>query len=96
MDIKYRIALWVAALAVLSGVPATGFGQSILLSAGNFAVLGGTAITSTGVAGTTISSGNVGLAPGATTGITGFPPAVLAGGGKILATGNVTNQARLD
>jgi hypothetical protein len=61
-------------------------------------LLGGTAITSTGVAGTTISNGNVGLSPGDTTGITGFPPggpAVIING-AIIATGPVTAQARLD
>lgn len=68
---------------------------SILLSAGNFTFLGGTAITSTGVTGTVIRNGNVGLSPGATTGITGFPPAVIQNG-AIIATGPVTRQARLD
>ncbi len=47
------------------------------------------------MAGTTISNGNVGLAPGATSGITGFPPAVVTGG-AIISTGLVTGQARLD
>jgi outer membrane autotransporter protein len=65
------------------------------LTAGDFALLGGTAITSTGVVGTTIRNGNVGLAPGATTGITGFPPAVVVNG-SIIATGPATGQARLD
>lgn len=68
---------------------------SILRSSGNFTLLGGTAITSTGVTGTVIANGNVGLSPGATTGITGFPPAVVAKG-FIIATGPVTRQARLD
>jgi|GEM_PF-687401 len=75
-----------------------GFADSILRTAGDFALLGGTAITSTGVAGTTISNGNVGLSPGDTTGITGFPPggpAVIING-AIIATGPVTAQARLD
>lgn len=68
---------------------------SILLSADDFTLLGGTAITSTGVAGTVIRNGDVGLSPGATTGITGFPPAVIQNG-AIIATGPATRQARLD
>lgn len=68
---------------------------SILHTAGNFTLLGGTAITSTGVAGTLIRNGNVGLSPGATTGITGFPPAVIENG-AIVPTSSVTRQARLD
>lgn len=104
MKIKNLIPLPVIlALAALLCAPASGsaspppFGstQSILLSAGDFTLLGGTAITSTGVLGTTIVNGNVGLAPGATTGITGFPPAVIIGG-AIIGTSGVTGQARLD
>lgn len=68
---------------------------SILLTAEDFALLGGTAITSSGAVGTVISNGDVGLSPGATTGITGFPPAVILEG-AIIATGPVTGQARLD
>ena len=83
----------VAALAALFFTPA--LGASILLSSEDFALLGGTAITSTGAVGTVISNGNVGLSPGATTGITGFPPAAILGG-AIVATGPVTGQARLD
>jgi uncharacterized protein with beta-barrel porin domain len=82
-------------LAALLFFPVSGFAQSILLSAGNFTLLGGTAITSTGTVGTTIRNGNIGLSPGATTGITGFPPAVVVNG-AIIATGPVTAQARLD
>ena len=95
MTTKRTSPLPILALASLIFSPVTGFAQSILLSAGNFTLLGGTAITSTGVVGTTIRNGNVGLAPGATTGITGFPPAVIVGG-AIIATGSVTGQARLD
>ena len=96
MNIKHLIPLPVVALAALLSAPAPGIAQSILLTAGNFALLGGTAITSTGVTGTNIITGNVGLSPGATSGITGFPPAVITGGGALIATGAVTAQARLD
>lgn len=84
---------WATSLALLSNV--TSSQASVLLSSGDFTVLGGTAITSTGVTGTLIRNGNVGLSPGATTGITGFPPAVIQNG-AIIATGPVTDQARLD
>jgi autotransporter-associated beta strand protein len=96
MNIKQLIPLPVVALAAMYCAPAAGFAQSVLLTAGNFALLGGTAITSTGTTGTNIITGNVGLSPGATSGITGFPPAVITGGGAIIATGAVTAQARLD
>jgi autotransporter-associated beta strand protein len=95
-NINRRHPLPIAALAaLLLCAPAAGLAQSILLTAGDFALLGGTAITSTGVVGTTIRNGNVGLSPGATTGITGFPPAVVVNG-SIIATGPATGQARLD
>ena len=87
-----RCALLVAT-AALTASP--GFADSILRSAGNFALLGGTGITSSGTAGTTITNGNIGLSPAATSNITGFPPAVVING-AIVATGPVTAQARLD
>jgi uncharacterized protein YhjY with autotransporter beta-barrel domain len=86
-------SLMAAALALC--LASRGPAQSILLTAGDYSLLGGTAITSTGTAGTTIRNGNVGLSPGATSGITGFPPAVIVNG-AIIATGPVTAQARLD
>jgi uncharacterized protein YhjY with autotransporter beta-barrel domain len=95
MNFKQLTLLPIAALATLIGVPTTGSAQSILRTAGDFTLLGGTAISSTGVVGTTIRNGNVGLSPGATSGITGFPPAVIVNG-TIVATGGVTEQARLD
>jgi hypothetical protein len=87
------LACSVAAMGALFLAPA--LGASILLSSEDFALLGGTAITSTGAVGTVISNGNAGLSPGATTGITGFPPAVILGG-AIIATGPVTGQARFE
>jgi hypothetical protein len=95
MKIKRLILRPFAAFAVLLLVPASGFAESILLSAGKFTLFGGTGITSSGVAGTVIKNGNVGLSPGPTAGITGFPPAVIQNG-AIIATGPVTAQARLD
>ena len=83
------------AFAALLCAPAPGFARSILLTAENFTLLGGTAITSSGVTGTSVKNGNIGLAPGATSAITGFPPAVVTGG-AIIITGTATSQARLD
>lgn len=90
---RILLIAWAAALALLTSAPSSS--ASILLTSGNFTILGGTAITSTGVVGTVIRDGNVGLSPGATSGITGFPPAVIQNG-AIIATGPVTGQARLD
>ncbi|MEO5914754.1 MAG: ice-binding family protein [Luteolibacter sp.] len=94
MTLKYlsRTAC-AASLALFISAPFSS--ATILLSAENFALLGGTAITGSGVAGTIIRNGDVGLSPGATSGITGFPPAVIENG-AIIATGPVTGQARLD
>lgn len=96
MKLKFRLPFQcglAAAAVLLTG--STGYADSILRSAGNFALLGGTGITSTGTAGTTITNGNVGLSPAATSNITGFLPAVVING-AIVATGPVTAQARLD
>lgn len=90
---RFSIVSGIFALSILH--VANGFADSILRTAGDFTLLGGTSITSTGVAGTEIKNGNVGIFPGATTGITGFPPAVIVNG-AIIATGGVTAQARLD
>src|SRR3954466_15956383 len=95
MKTQHLCSLSAAAILALLLAPAAGLAQSILLSAGNFTLLGGTAITSTGTVGTIIRNGNIGLSPGATSGITGFPPAVVVNG-AIIATGAVTGQARLD
>lgn len=93
--LTYSRSFFALTLAGALAAPSFLSAQSILLSAGDFTLLGGTAITSTGVTGTLISNGNVGLSPGPTTAITGFPPAVIANG-AIIETGGVTGQARLD
>ncbi|MEO7101331.1 MAG: ice-binding family protein [Luteolibacter sp.] len=90
---RFLLVAWAASLALFSSAPSGS--ASILLTSGKFTVLGGTAITSTGVVGTVIRDGNVGLSPGATSGITGFPPAIIQNG-AIIATGPETGQARLD
>lgn len=83
-----------AALTALLCAPLALHAQSILRTAGNFTLLGGSAITNVG-AGTTISNGNIGLSPTAETAITGFPPGVIVNG-SIIATGSTTAQARVD
>lgn len=90
--LPFQCGLAAAAIALTAS---TGLADSILRSAGNFALLGGTGITSTGTDGTTITNGYVGLSPAATSNITGFPPAVVTNG-AIVATGAATAQARLD
>ena len=80
------------ALTALLCAPTGGFADSILLSATSFTLLGGSAITNTGV---TSITGNVGLFPTAESAITGIPPAVITGG-AIIATGPITEQAQVD
>lgn len=93
---KHVCTLPLAASLALLGASSALNAQSILLTAHDFGVLGGTAITSTGVVGTNIVGGDVGLTPGATSGITGFPPAVVTGGGQIIETANVSSSVRPD
>lgn len=92
MNIHHLIPLRIVAIAALLAIPASGFAQTILLSADDFAILGGTAVTSTGTAGTVVSSGNVGSA----TAITGFPPGVITPPYTQIVGGPVVNQALLD
>lgn len=94
---KKHLSLSPRGLAVLTALlfaPGVASAQSILRTAGDFTLLGGSAITNVG-AGTTISNGNIGLSPTAETAITGFPPGVIVNG-SIIATGTTTAQARVD
>lgn len=102
MNTKYRIPFSVVALAAMLFIPASGSAQSVLLTASEFAILGGTAATVGGPGPNPIVNGHVGLAPAATSNITGFPPAVVSGNtlsgaaATVVATGGATSQARLD
>lgn len=71
----------------------SGRAQSILLTADNFSLRDGTAISFAGP--TTISNGNIGLSPGAESAITGQSNLTLTGG-SVLTTGSATSQARAD
>ncbi len=101
MNIKHLVPLPIAAIAALFCVPASGTAQ-VLLSASNYALLGGTAITIGGPGPNSIVNGNVGLSTAATTNITGFPPGTVsgntlsAGPAAIIATGGANGQAGAD
>jgi autotransporter-associated beta strand protein len=98
---KHPIFISISVLATISYRPQAASAQTVLLSADEFSVLGGTGITVAGT-GYTFTNGNIGLSPGATTGITGFPPATIAGNTRsgsvagIVSTGGVTQQAMAD
>jgi hypothetical protein len=91
MNTKCLIPLPLVVLATLFCAPASGFAQTILLSADNFAVLGGAAVTSTGA---TAITGNV----GSTTAVTGFPPGTITVNGSPATpiVGGATGQGELD
>jgi len=86
MKNKYLI---LSAIMTLAGFSTQGQSSLILNSAGSFAVLGGSAVTSTG---DTILNGNLGVYPG--TSITGFSPGIV--NGVTYAGGPVAQQAEKD
>jgi hypothetical protein len=79
-----RVVALVAALAaipaaVLGVWPTTGSAalvQPRLLTAGNYAVIGGQAISNTG---STLINGNLAISPNGATSVTGFPPGIVNG-----------------
>ena len=103
---KYRTLKLSAlvAFAALLCAATSASAQSILQTAGNYALLGGTAISVGGPGPDTILNGNVGLWTAATTNITGFnPPATVSGNtlsgsaAAIIATASgTTGQAMAD
>ncbi len=101
-NIHRRIILPVMALTALLCASVPGSAQSVLLTAADYTVLGGTAISVGGPGPNSVINGNVGLSPAATSNITGFPPGVVSGNtisgpaAAIIATGGATQQARLD
>lgn len=66
--------LILSAIVMLAGFLPPGHAQGFINSAGSFAVLGGSTVTSTG---NTVLTGNLGVSPG--TAITGFPLGIVNG-----------------
>jgi len=99
---KTIVPAGLAAFAVLLSAPTSASAQSILGTAGNYALLGGTLISVGGPGPNPIVNGNVGLFPAATSNITGFPPATVSGTTEsglpaaIIGTGGATGQAQAD
>ncbi len=88
----YFLCATVAVFLMVANVAA----QPSLGTAANFAVLANSGITSTGVAGTVVTGGNVGSGPTTPT-IIGFPPAVVTPPGTLYTTANaVTALANHD
>src|ERR1035438_4058349 len=81
--------LIVSVVVALAGFLPQGNAQGILNSAGSFAVLGGSTVTSSG---NTVVNGDLGVSPG--TAITGFGPGVV--NGTTYAGGSVAAQAQTD
>lgn len=79
-----------ASIALLC-VPVPGYAQSLLLSAEDFVLLGGTGVTVGGAGPNIYSNGNVGSAAS----ISGFPPAEVVNGQTILG-GPIVGQALID
>ncbi len=79
MNIKHLLPLPAVVLWALFCGPSSGSAQSILLTASNYALLAGTAISVGGPGPNAITNGNVGLWTGASSNITGFPPATVSG-----------------
>jgi autotransporter-associated beta strand protein len=79
------------AFSALLLAPSLSSAQSILLTANDFVLLGGTAVTVAGAGPDVFSNGNVGSAAS----ISGFPPATVVNGSTILG-GPVVAQALLD
>ena len=90
-----------AGLAALLAFAIPGAGQSILQTAGNYSALASQGITVAGT-GFTLTNGNVGIFPAATSNITGFPPGTVSGttllgtSAAIVLTGGATGVAKSD
>jgi hypothetical protein len=85
------LPLVVLALAI-SSLTSSAHADSILGTAGNFAVLAGSTVTNTGTS--VIGAGNLGVWPG--TAITGFPPGIVTAPGTINDGDAVASQAESD
>jgi type VI secretion system secreted protein VgrG len=92
MKIKGLISFTAEMLVAVICLPFSAIAQSILGSAGNFTILGGAAVTSSGAVGTIITTGDVGSAAA----VTGFPPAALTGGASVTTDTAVVSPALAD
>jgi hypothetical protein len=101
IKMKLRPLTLSSAVALATLLSSSGFGQSILKTAGDYSVLASQGITVAG-AGFTLTDGNVGLFPAATSNITGFPPGTVSGttllgtAATIITTGGANQQAEAD
>ncbi|MBW8781220.1 MAG: autotransporter domain-containing protein [Verrucomicrobia bacterium] len=91
MNLKQLQHLPFVALAGLLFAPPALTAQSLLLTAKDFVLLGGTSVTVAGAGPDVFSNGNVGAAAS----ISGFPPATIVNGSTILG-GVIVNQALND
>jgi hypothetical protein len=80
------------AITALAGFPLQAKAEVVLGTAGNFAVLGGSTVTNTGLS--VIVGGNVGVSPGSA--ITGFPPGIVVPPFTTHAADAVALQAQND
>jgi hypothetical protein len=88
---EYRYPLGVS-------LPSSGSSSSsgLLLTAGNFAILGGSAVTGSAGAGSAVSGGNIGIAPNGKTSVTNFPPSTLTPPGIFDYADAAATQAQVD
>ena len=74
--IRFAVALAMACTLAFGASVALAATQPRLGTAGNYAVIGATAITNTGP---TVINGNLAISPGGSTSVTGFLPGVVTG-----------------
>jgi hypothetical protein len=67
-----------------------------LNSAGNFAILGASAVTGSAGAGSVVSGGNIGISPNNASSVTNFPPSTLTSPGVFHYADAVALQAQVD
>lgn len=76
LSIRFAAAVSLTGVMALSSSIALAASQPRLGTAGNYAVMGATAITNTGP---TVINGNLAISPGGSSSVTGFPPGVVTG-----------------
>jgi len=86
MKINFQTSLPIAVLTAMLCAPTPASAQTILLSSGNFVVLGQTTVTNDNTTTSSVISGNVGLSPG--TSVTGFQ--ATDGGSAVVTNGVIS------